>query len=78
MKEFLNKFLNENASGNIKSTAKVLNFHERKPVTALQRFPCFRNLSDYDVNMKVLLKLQLAANFEIAAKPSILITHPLL
>ena len=63
MKEFLNKFLNENASGNIKSTVKVLKFHESKPVNALQRFPCFRNLSDYDVKYESVIKTTTCSEF---------------
>ena len=35
-----------------------MKFHGNKSVTALPRFPCFRNLSDYNLNGKVILKLQ--------------------
>ena len=48
------EFLKENI--NIKYSVKVLKFHGNVWVTALPRFPCFRNLSDNDFKWESAIK----------------------
>ena len=49
-------FKQKNTSSNIIFVAKVLKFYGNKWVTALPRFLCFRNLSDYNLKWESIIK----------------------